>query len=123
MDGMHVYMHVSMYICMYVCVYVCMYVCMYICMNVCMTLYCIVLYLYLYIALLQVHTNQKRFQCGRPREKRVMTYFKVGDSVFRVAVPHAWNSLPATIQETKTLAAFEKLLKVHFLRNPEHYVN
>src|SRR6218665_3458030 len=72
MDGMHVYMHVSMYICMYVCVYVCMYVCMYICMNVCMTLYCIVLYLYIYIALLAVHTNQKRFQCGRPREKRAV---------------------------------------------------
>src|SRR6218665_1413621 len=27
------------------------------------TLYCIVLYLYIYIALLAVHTNQKRFQC------------------------------------------------------------
>src|SRR6218665_12983 len=26
-------------------------------------LYCIVLYLYIYIALLAVHTNQKRFQC------------------------------------------------------------
>ena len=33
-------------------------------------LYCIVLYLYIYIALLAVHTNQKRFQCERPREKR-----------------------------------------------------
>src|SRR6218665_978079 len=31
---------------------------------------CIVLYLYIYIALLAVHTNQKRFQCERPREKR-----------------------------------------------------
>src|SRR6218665_2781735 len=30
---------------------------------------CIVLYLYIYIALLAVHTNQKRFQCERPREK------------------------------------------------------
>ena len=30
----------------------------------------IVLYLYIYIALLAVHTNQKRFQCERPREKR-----------------------------------------------------
>jgi len=27
------------------------------------------LYLYIYIALLAVHTNQKRFQCERPREK------------------------------------------------------
>ena len=30
---------------------------------------CIVLYLYIYIALLAVHTNQKRFQCEKPREK------------------------------------------------------
>src|SRR6218665_278693 len=29
-------------------------------------LYCIVLYLYIDIALLVVHTNQKRFQCKRP---------------------------------------------------------
>src|SRR6218665_3062017 len=33
-------------------------------------LYCIVLYLCIYIALLAVHTNQKRFQCERPREKK-----------------------------------------------------
>ena len=33
---------------------------------------CIVLYLYIYIALLAVHTNQKRFQCKRPREKRAV---------------------------------------------------
>src|SRR6218665_1783595 len=33
---------------------------------------CIVLYLYIYIALLAVHTNQKRFQCGRPREKKAV---------------------------------------------------
>ena len=31
--------------------------------------YCIALYLYIYIALLAVHTNQKRFQCESPREK------------------------------------------------------
>ena len=31
---------------------------------------CIVLYLYICIALLAVHTNQKRFQCVIPREKR-----------------------------------------------------
>jgi len=30
----------------------------------------IVLYLYIYIALLAVHTNEKHFQCERPREKR-----------------------------------------------------
>jgi len=34
--------------------------------------YCIVLYLYIYIALLTVLTNQKRFQCKRPREKRAV---------------------------------------------------
>src|SRR6218665_3761173 len=28
-----------------------------------------VLYLYIYIALFAVHTNQKRFQCERPREQ------------------------------------------------------
>src|SRR6218665_862469 len=32
--------------------------------------YCIVLYLVIYIAPLAVHSNQKRFQCERPREKR-----------------------------------------------------
>src|SRR6218665_2027413 len=34
--------------------------------------YCIVLYLHIYIALLTVLTNQKRFQCKRPREKRAV---------------------------------------------------
>src|SRR6218665_2006337 len=38
----------------------------------CIVLYCIVLYLYIYIALPAVHTNQKRFQCERPREKRTV---------------------------------------------------
>src|SRR6218665_2437256 len=38
----------------------------------CIVLYCIVLYLYIYIALLAVHTNQKRFQCERPREKKAV---------------------------------------------------
>jgi len=33
---------------------------------------CIVLYPYIYIALLAVHTNQKRFQCEKPREKRAV---------------------------------------------------
>ena len=44
-----------------------MHVCRY-----CIVLYCIVLYLYIYTALLAVHTNQKRFQCERPREKRAV---------------------------------------------------
>src|SRR6218665_3777987 len=34
--------------------------------------YCIVLYLYIYLALHAVLTNQKRFQCKRPREKRAI---------------------------------------------------
>ena len=38
----------------------------------CIVLYCIVLYIYIYIALLAVRTNQKRFQCERPREKRAV---------------------------------------------------
>ena len=38
----------------------------------CIVLYCIVLYLHIYIALLEVHTNQKRFQCERPSEKRAV---------------------------------------------------
>src|SRR6218665_2958878 len=33
---------------------------------------CIVLYLYIFISLLAVHTNQKRFQCERPRKKRTV---------------------------------------------------
>jgi len=37
--------------------------------SYCIVLYCIVLNLYIYIALLAVHTNEKRFQCERPREK------------------------------------------------------
>src|SRR5688572_10380041 len=32
--------------------------------------YCIVLYLSIYIAPLTVHTNQRRSQCERPREKK-----------------------------------------------------
>ena len=28
--------------------------------------------MYIYIALLEVHTNQKRFKCERPREKRAV---------------------------------------------------
>jgi len=30
------------------------------------------LYIYIYIALLAVHTNQKRCQCERPREKKAV---------------------------------------------------
>ena len=34
--------------------------------------YCILLYLYIYLALHVVHTDEKRFQCERPREKRAV---------------------------------------------------
>jgi len=39
--------------------------------------YCIVLYLYIYIVLLAVHTNQKRFQCERPRKKILLRWKKL----------------------------------------------
>jgi len=45
------------------------YICTYI--HVCTNIHCIVLYLYIYKSLLAVHTNQKRFQCERPREERL----------------------------------------------------
>src|SRR6218665_225810 len=38
----------------------------------CFNGYCMVVYLYIYTALDAVHTNQKRFQCKRPREKRAI---------------------------------------------------
>src|SRR6218665_2006137 len=47
----------------------------------CIVLYCIILYLYIYIARLAVHTNQKRFQCKRPREKRAVHNKNTLDSV------------------------------------------
>jgi len=40
------------------------------------------LYLYIYIALLEVHTNQKRFQCERPREKRALNPSAVVHSTY-----------------------------------------
>jgi len=40
--------------------------------------FCVVLYLYIYIALLAVHTNQKRFQCERPREESSLERMKRG---------------------------------------------
>ena len=65
-----------------VCIHVSMYVIMHVIKGIsvdlhlyvlyCLVLYCIVLYLYIYIALHAVHTNQKRFQCERPREKRAV---------------------------------------------------
>src|SRR6218665_4181985 len=40
------------------------------------------------------------------------TKTKMGDWAFEVAGPRTWNSLPATIRETKTLPAFKKQLKL-----------
>ena len=45
---------------------------------------------------------------------------KTGNRAFKVAGPHTWNSLPATIRETKTLPAFKKQLKLYLIGNPEH---
>jgi len=54
--------------------------------------------------------------CGR--QTRLKT--KMGDRAFEVVGPRTWNSLPATIRETKTLLAFKKLLKLYLIGNPEH---
>src|SRR6218665_579651 len=56
-------------------------------------LYCIVLYLYIYIALLAVHTNQKRFQCERPREKKEKSCKVLG----RVQVPSRVSVHPSLV--------------------------
>jgi len=42
------------------------------------------------------------------------------DRAFQVAGPRTWNSLPATIRETKTLTAFNKQFKLYLIGNPEH---
>src|SRR6218665_1538686 len=44
-------------------------------MYYCYYYYCIVFNLYIYIAPLALHTNQKWFQCERPREKRTINYY------------------------------------------------
>jgi len=41
----------------------------------------------------------------------------MGDQVFEVSGPRTWNSLPATIRETKTLPI---LKKVETVLDPEH---
>src|SRR6218665_432908 len=68
----YIYTYIHTYVHTYVRTYVRMYVCMYICMYIYACMHCIVLYRFIYIALLAVHTNQKRFQCERPREKRAV---------------------------------------------------
>src|SRR6218665_2800565 len=45
---------------------------------------------------------------------------KMGDRAIEVAGPRTWNSLPATIRETKTLPAFKKQLKLYLIGNPEY---
>ena len=51
------------------------------------------------------------------------TKTNMGDRVFHVADAHIWSSLPATIQQTKTLPAFKKQLKLYLIGNPEHLIN
>src|SRR6218665_1443213 len=48
------------------------------------------------------------------------TKTKMSDWAFQVPGPRTWNSLPATIQETKTLPAFKKHLKLYVICSPEH---
>ena len=49
--------------------------------------HCIVLYLYVYIELLAVHTNQKRFQCERHRERKArVSYYRPRKSERETAV-------------------------------------
>jgi len=43
-------------------------------LEIMITMYCIV-YIYIYIAVLEEHTNQKRFQCERPKEKRAVSNY------------------------------------------------
>ena len=44
----------------------------------------------------------------------------MGDRAFEVTGPRTWNSLPATIRETKTLPAFKKPWKLYLLGNSEY---
>jgi len=49
------------------------------------------------------------------------TKTKIYDRAFQVTGPRCtWNSLPATIRETKTLPAFKKQLKLYLIGNPEY---
>ena len=55
-------------------------------------LYCIVLYLYIYIAVLAVHTNQKRLQCERRGEKTaVLSEQKRGTNAHQLIKWIAWK--------------------------------
>ena len=60
---------------------------------------CIVLYLYIYIVLLAVHTNQKRFQCERHREKPGIKSFR-NHHKWNTCV-HCANEYPVTRNHTQ----------------------
>ena len=60
------------------------------------SIYCIVLHLYIYTAPLAVHTNQKRFQCERPKEKS--TYITTNIYAYICATIHTYMHIYIHIQ-------------------------
>src|SRR6218665_1111336 len=83
----------------------------------CIVLYCIVLHLYIYIALLAVHTNQKRFECERPREKRAVWRERkeaLGSPVNKVDRVEGRNSLHFFLQICHVTADFKCSRHAHF---------
>src|SRR6218665_3632515 len=65
--------------------------------------------------------NRSRLRSSKSSDVFVpRTKTKMGDRAFEVAGPRTWNSLPATIRETKTLPAFTKQLKLYLISNPEY---
>src|SRR6218665_4192803 len=65
--------------------------------------------------------NRSRLRSSKSSDVFVpRTKTKMGDRAFEVAGPRTWNSLPATIRETKTLPAFKKQLKLYLIGNPEY---
>jgi len=70
---------------------------------------------------LSTDCNRSRMRSSKSADAFVpRTKTKMGDRAFQVAGPCAWNSLPETIWETKTLCAFKKQLKLYLIGNPEH---
>src|SRR6218665_2437234 len=67
-------------------------------------LHCIVLYLYIYIALLAVHTNQKRFQCERPREKRAVIMLLI------LSLSFIWHEISAVGPEGHCTSHFKRVM-------------
>src|SRR6218665_1076029 len=88
----------------------------------------------------QMHSRETNIECGvdkirllsedcnrsRLRSSNLSDVFvpgtktKMGDRAFHITGPSTWNSLPATIWETKTLPAIKKQLKLYLIGNPEH---